>query len=633
MNNENSRNVRQRVSNADSLQNLNSLYINTSRQERPTADLVELFEEYKKAGPTVDNPSSRVSTELVEKIINTIKNSTLINYDHRFEDGNTFLMEAIYEDEEGIAEALIDSGYGLLDATNENNSTALIMSLGHHYPHIANKIIDSNNGNIDQIRNEDNITALLEAIEAGYFDIAIKLLDAGMQNIGVANSYGYTALMYACDTDNSPDELIYKLIDSGKSNPLAISDTGYTALMFSIVTKRSEIALKLIETGQSNPGVVNSNELTALMIACKEKMYEVASKLVDLGHMSNMFAKNNGYGAEDYALQNKWNELHQKMVAFLSSPMKVDISQKGTNIFDDEDNNKTISEYLSENRDNICFILNNNVYYSSSDIVRTQLDNPANIKYRCFTCGYTKFTEQGEINSFDFMEDSNIDNSFPYFSMSSVIPHKILVSELMLNQALSFYSSNIFTLQDIGITLPGIMSKDYEYGNTSADHCQSDGPMKVYYLFVSSPYCSTTNTDSQNDSMQEEEDLSNVVYIKYKNVDYPFTIDKSTNIGSLKQILLRDLLDKGIIPGTGSVRFIFGGKILSNDSQLISSLGSLPITIQSLITLTNVGGKKNTKKCKNAFKKRFTKRRVKKFTKKRQRYSKRLCKKTKHRRR
>ncbi len=538
----------------------------------------------------------------------------------RDDDGNTILMKLIEIDETDLITYFINTGNALLTGTNKYMDTAFILCVKSGNRSLMHMIMDSGqNYNPDQV-NMDNMTAFHMCCKDQYYDIASKLIDSGINNLGVQDAFGMTALMLSCLDPNCEDDFIIKLLDTGKSNSIAISSEGNTALMYCMKKPRINIALKLIDTGKSNPGVINNNFETALILACINNIYDVANKLVSLGYKSNFKAKFPGTSsdAKFYAQENGWNDIVDKITNIDNSLKKVNINNKGVSIIDPDDNDKTIAEYLGESMNNICIEVDGQYYYTKYTYIDRQFNDAQNIKYRCITSGYNTYDSLGNPQSYDYYSDKNVKKHTKYFSLASILPRQILIEEDYINELMtSNIPLNLFSLVNCGFTISGIMSENYSYGNISADHCQPDTSIDVYGIIYTSPFCGESAAKVEESAIDNSK-----VIIKYKNIDYPINVNDQTTIILLKQMFSQELINKGIIETEGNVKFIFGGRILSNNDQLVISLGTLPITIQAMISFPppTTGGKRYTKKIKRQIKnKKHTKKILKKrkYTKKR----------------
>ena len=90
-------------------------------------------------------------------------------------------------------------------------------------------------------------------------------------------------LINACkskDTEKALDLIM------NNTNLDIVDSYGRTALMWACHYEMKEVALELIKTGKSNPEHITKDEKTALSLACERYMKEVAYKLVQIGEFT-----------------------------------------------------------------------------------------------------------------------------------------------------------------------------------------------------------------------------------------------------------------------------------------------------------------------------------------------------------
>ncbi len=585
-------------------------------------NLIPLCIELEKSKDANDNAKSEELRKQIKEAIDTNN----FNWKSRDEFGNTIFMYLVYLTENDLAKLYMSTGKELLDSVNNDMETAFLMSILIQNHEMTDLIMKSGKDFAPDQISVDNMTALSYTAQNGEFKLSLDILNLGVKNIGIANASGTTPLIYACAFDrNTPFciEFINKLIDSGRSNSISITkDFGYTALIYCILGDKEDIALKLIDTGKSNPGVICKENKTALIFACQRNNYNIAKRLLELDYKSNYFiADDSGSSAIDYANHNGWNDL-VKIIENLSKEMPlVNVNAKGTSIVEPDQNDLTISKYLAQDSDNICIELDNQYYYTKYSYISKQSAEENNIKYKCYSCGYNKYNTSGVLQSFDYTNLDNIDKSVSYLYMASIIPRQILIKMSDIDILMKMpYMIHLLSLKFTGETLPGIMSSSYIPGDISADHCQPDSPIDVYIYIPMTPICdNNTLSEEKVESIVED---NNKISIKYKNIDYTYSVNEQTTIDMLKNIFLNDLMNKDIIKTQGGiVKFIFGGRILNDPNQLVMGLGTLPITIQALVSFPT-GGKRRTSKYKI---KRKNNKRTKKLNRSRK-YTKRYYK-------
>jgi hypothetical protein len=442
-------------------------------------------------------------------------------------------------------------------------------------------------------------------------DVALELIKSKKIKINQLsnNIFKTTALMMACS--KAQTEVALALIATGESNPGAASYNGITALIFACGNKLTDVALALIATGQSNPGAVSYDGFTALMYACSKAQTEVALALIATGE-SNMFAvNNNGGSAFQYATK-------KNMAKVLDAFPKniIDIRQTGFDTISQED--IVISDYLKENPYNVVVMINNSYYFTSKEAIKKQISNTVNIKYGCKEAG-----EQSR-----HILDPNIMYDIPYFALSSLFGLQILIKLEDAKKMMDILSGNMFILRK-SKTLLAIISRHFidGGGGVSADHCQSGKATDTYNVFLASPDCGTTEkviepvkevSEAVEESKDEFTGMSNKIIISYKEGKYPISINADTSVDELKELFLDDLKSKGVVESDKffNVRFIFKGKILTNDLPSEIKENPADFTIQAMVNLVS-GGRKTIKRRKNMKKKTMKKGKKKKTMKKR----------------
>ena len=79
-------------------------------------------------------------------------------------------------------------------------------------------------------------------------------------------------------------EVALKLIKTGHAKPEQVNNYGFTALIWACQSNEmKEVALELINTRKSNPEHIAKDGKTALSCACEKDMKEVTNELVLIG--------------------------------------------------------------------------------------------------------------------------------------------------------------------------------------------------------------------------------------------------------------------------------------------------------------------------------------------------------------
>ena len=610
------------------------------------------------------NKQTAIIDEQTQQILDIIKQK--IFYPNELVDKNTPLILAIYMHQTEIAVELIKSGLSIPEQANNKGETALILSCKSGLTNIANELISTNNYNPQQVDFEGN-TALIVACENANNDVALQIIKGGNSNPQQANKDGNTALIFACQNglklvaseliktgDSNPEQvnsdgytaLIYactvglnsiaiQLVKTGKSNAEHVDFGGWTALMYSCEHGYSDIAIELIRSGQSNPEHYTITNDTALILACANALKDVAIELVKTGHSRPEMVSVIGYTALMYAIsknmpevaieiiktghsnptqispkgnsalslaeKNNMTNVIDALMPFLKETDFIDINQEGFNTILQE--NTIIKDFLDNNINNLCFMINNKYYLTTISYIRKQLIDENYLKYGCINAGENRYDETtNTLIGIDYTADSNINYEPVYFSMSSIIGLQICVLKSEIENILkNKFSSKLYIIEPSGIKLPGIISLSYINGSggVSADHCQSGKETEVYNIKRASPLCNP-NSSKINDTSKQQE-LTNNINIQYKGNVYVFPITIDTTIGDVKLMLLNKLIDNKdrlVNSFNFNVKFIYTGKIYVQDDIKLTTLVNPPfgITLQTMIT-PKTGGK-HTKKIK-----------------------------------
>ncbi len=256
--------------------------------------------------------------------------------------------------------------------------------------------------------------------------------------------------------------------------------------------------------------------------------------------------------------------------------------------FDSEDQEeKTVKQYLSENSHHIALMLNGKIYLINKTRLREQIRDDANNKYACKRAG----------NNSSFVLDSNIYFNPVYFSLSAIIGAQILVD---LNNIIGILGtqSRTFIATNTNRTAKAIMSLAFYNGATGvgADHCQTGKETPIYRIepIGTIDVASTTNAPvAQNTATNDAQEIK----VQYKGEVFKFYINLNTTLDNIRQMLLDKLnINSNTNP---TVRFIYKGRLYNRDSfgSKLTTLENPPfgITLQAQI-IQPTGGKKLTKR-------------------------------------
>ena len=452
---------------------------------------------------------------------------------------------------------------------------------------------------------EDNNSPLLLSCWKENEEIALALIKSGKSNPQHKNNDGDTALIYSCGQHMT--KVALALIATGQSLPGEVDINGNTALMIACEAVLTDVVLALIATGKSNPSQVNEVNDTALTLACKNGLTDIAIALIKTGLVDPFYYDNTDKSPEDYAVEGKLKNVINEIEKFKDS-IFININENGYDIFT-RDTTKII-DYLDASNKNICFKIHNQHYLTNIDIILTQTNNPNNIKYGCRIAGDNQYnSDYTTLNGTDYTDDENIDYNMQYFSLGTVlgIPCLVRLSDLMkyYDETSKSISQTLFFLQESSMQLPSIISQDYlnpGSSGSSADHCQTGKKTTVYNIIEAEEREEPVAAESSQS--QEPVVNTNKVTINTNSGDkVQIPVNNTTTVGQLKETMLNLLLEKRKIDSTNkSVRFIFMGKIYSDNNQPVTGIPKfsydMPFTAQISNPKVNVGGKtkKNAKK-------------------------------------
>lgn len=547
--------------------------------------------------------------------------------------GQTALMIACLHESNNIAEELIKTGDSNPSVVNRNSGvTALYIACSKNMAKVALELIKTGQSAPDIIT-RDNDTALTVACINRMDKVAVEILETGRASQSVITKTGNTALIIACSnrmklvatkivrTNNySPyavnnngvsaliaacasefKEIATIILQTGQSKPEQITNYNTTALIYACRYKMPQLALQLIQTGMSRPGEMTKQGNTALIYACYNNMANVALELINTGAANIGVSNLLGESALTWAQKNNMTDVIKLLKEKTTIPI-VDINAKGVNIFDHDDDELTVKEFLNKSMYNIVFKFKNNYFYTDKLTIWRQMNSTSNTKYECYEV--------------DNINDSNINYDVKYLNMASVIGLQILVyCDEILDILQGRFISKVFELIP-SHQVKSIISLAYingEYG-ASADHCQSGKTTEVYTMVSANTDCiSSSEPPSTSSSMGTSGAVepTNIVNIMFNNQTTPFPINDSTTIGQLKQMLIEEKnLQK---PNQRTiVRFIYKGKVYKDDDngKLVKDIDRFTYgdTIQAMVSYSPMGGKK-----------RITRKRSKKINKKKSR--------------
>lgn len=510
-------------------------------------------------------------------------------------DKNTALILACSNNLEKIALKIIATGKSNPGIMDSNNETALMIACRNNLSKVAYKIFSTGESNI-QAKNNDNETALIIACMHNYEKLALGLIQTGESSPEVVDNLKNTALIYACQ--NKMIDSALQLIGTDDSNPGVINMDNETAIIIACQNAMSDVVLELIYNPEINIQDENYAGETLLIIACNNEMVDVALKLIETDNINLEKKDSSGQTALDIAISNNLqdvvDELKIKMKLKIDKIHIFDVNAKGNNMMDST-NDVIVKDHLIESYDNICFMVNDNYYFTNKKIIKKQLKSKINIKYGCIVAGDTEYDATGNLKGKNYADPANIDYSQEYFNMSSIIPLQILVNlDDMKQLVTNKFSSNMIVLVSSKKILPGIIAPDYE-GELGADHCQTGKSTEVYNILTANSDCLT---EFKKESINEKKDR-HIIKIMYNAVVYEFPINLNTTIGEVKELLLDVLIEKEIITTKNqSARFLFSGKVFKDDNIELKTISNPPyeMTLSVMLKINEPTEDKSPKK-------------------------------------
>lgn len=492
----------------------------------------------------------------------------------------TALLIACFNELENVAIELIKTGESNPGQINSTDFTALLLSCYHNLENVALELIKTGQSNPGFINSKEE-TALMVACYKKLENVAIELIKTGQSNPGHVNSNGDTSLIFACHY--GLENVALELIKTGESNPGQTNSTDFTALMFACDMNLENVVFELIKTGQSKPDIVNNDGDTALIIACINSLENVALELIKTGQSNPKQISNNGESALSISKKNNLTKVINALKDILFNP--INVNAVGFNTITQE--KEIIKEHINEDlENNIVFMVNNNYYLSSKIEINKQLHDKVHIKYGCKRAG------EGS----QYIMDENINYNQEYFSLSSILGLQIIVPVNEIKKLIhSSYSSNFYIVEPTNIILPSIISKGFVEGSSgvSADHCQSGKETQVYTITLANITCGPIEV-IENTTNSEEETGS--IKILYKAIPYTLPIREDITIGELKTLFLNELINKqdALVRSLDFiVKFIYGGRIITQDDIMLKTIVNPPyrITLQAMVS-PKTGGKR-----------------------------------------
>ena len=424
--------------------------------------------------------------------------------------------------------------------------------------------------------------------------------------------------LFGPERDSEIQNIITRIRNNQYPDMNDTDDSGNTPLICAIIETHFEYGIiqAIVEHGNARIGAVNNDGETALIIATNNEDEETAMYLINTGQSNPEHVDNDGNNALYYAnLGDLYDVINALNMAAAPAPepepeqqlivpdTNININLTGFNSVTQE--RETIRNFLASDNDNVVFVVNNEIFFSNKNYIRTQLNNNTNNKYGCKQAG----------DHMRFQSDNNINFTPVYFTLSAIAPVQILVKKDEMTNVLT-NPNKLYICYSTTRILPAIMSVAYHQGTTggvSADHCQTGKATHVYSLtpgnLVDIPIDEPEEEEPVAPVAQEEEQT---VKVQYKGFIYTFPITLETTLNNLKDMLLNKLVQENQIQTNNyNVKFIYTAKIYKDDdlNKKLTQLANPPfgITLQSMVSPIS-GGKKRKTKRRNNKRRKLTKR-------------------------
>ena len=257
--------------------------------------------------------------------------------------------------------------------------------------------------------------------------------------------------------------------------------------------------------------------------------------------------------------------------------------------------NINVVKYLKENANNLVFYYNNAFYPINKTNLLAFTNDGNKVKFKC-----------NQVYSILNVTPDKYDIANPYLMGSSF---SCPCGLLLLSQIKTILNSSdqLFEIIPAGTTAPSTVSYQMttpQANAVGASHCQEGQGANINNIVKH-----TIPTFPEN--LQEEAvvvpDTDNTIGVNYKDITYKFGITPETTVGDLKQMVLDKLVLENQIDNVNKkVRFLYSGKIIQVDSQILQQIPSVAfgVTFNVLISPNVAGG---TRRIKRRGKRRVTK--------------------------
>ncbi len=608
----------------------------TAQRQQPQQTTLSIFEDLTRLSVLRGNERSilRQRSNLSQQIVNNIENNRYDDLLDTNENDETSLMVAINIGNlnDGIIQALVNNQYIDIDYEEAiNGNTALLLAIKRLKQNVALYLLE--HGSDPELEDYTGENALYYARQKELDRVVEYILrqqtrqtrqtqqtqqtqqiqqpqqtrqpqQPTTQPLSIFADIHHIHRLYDIEEINIERQLIISRIRNNQYPDMNNTDSnGNTPLMVAILETHFEDGLiqAIVEHGNARIGHTNNNGETALICAISMEDENTALYLINTGQSNPDHDDNQGNNALYYAnlddldrVVNALNNLNMAAAPIPESQPEqqpvvpdtdVNINLTGFNSITQE--RETIQNFLASDNNNVVFVVNNDIYFSNKNYIRTQLNNNINNKYGCKQAG----------DQMRFQLDSNINFTPIYFTLSAIAPLQIVIKKDEIESLLRS-SNKLYICYNTTKILPAIISVAYHQGTTSgvsADHCQTGKTTPVYTLIPGNLVDIPIN-NAVAPVIQEQEQT---VKVQYKGVTYTFPVTLETTLNDLKDMLLNKLVQENQIQTNNyNVKFIYTGKIYKDNdlNKKLVQLANPPfgITLQSMINPIS-GGKKSRK--------------------------------------
>jgi ankyrin repeat protein len=234
-----------------------------------------------KAGEDVDHPDSDGMTALFYACQNGRKDFVrlLIDSDARLDQsdryGMTALMHACFDNHTDIARMLLGRAKTMIDSTEGDGCTALIIAAEYGHPEMTQLLLDSG-ARIDQADKDDR-TALMWSCRGGYTKVAQVIINKDKSALHATDKQKGTALIAAVEGRYA--DTVQFLLENGAG----INDSdihGNTSLIWACINGDEATVRVFIEKG-ADINLGNSEDMTPLIMAAYFSCEPVTHLLLD----------------------------------------------------------------------------------------------------------------------------------------------------------------------------------------------------------------------------------------------------------------------------------------------------------------------------------------------------------------